>query len=68
MAMFCRVLATWLMDVRNTMDLISTLWVGQQAPSETYSWGHRTDKDVAKVRVVMKALDSWIRKNMTKTS
>jgi hypothetical protein len=29
---------------------------------------HKRNKDVAEVRVVMKALDSWRKKNMTRTS
>jgi hypothetical protein len=65
MAVCYKVLSTWLMDIRwimderRTVDLNSTEWVGTAGSIAKYNGGaHRRNKDVAEVRVVMKALDS----------
>jgi hypothetical protein len=75
MAVCCRVLTTWLMDIRwcmtdlGTVDQVGTEWVGVAGSIAKHIGGaHRRDKDVAEVKVVMKALDSWRRKNMARTS
>jgi hypothetical protein len=75
MAVCCRAMATWLMDLRwgledaRTVDHVSTHWEGKAATIAKHIGGvHRKDKDVAEVRVVMRALESWRRRDMTRTS